>query len=56
MLTLTGPEHASLADAELLDAAMAEAQRVGLTVTRDQLVIIWAPALGAAEGADGLVL
>lgn len=53
-IILTGPEHASLDDEALLDVAMAEAQRVGLTVTREQLHVIWAPALGATEGAGGL--
>lgn len=53
-IILTGPEHASLADEALLDAAMAEAQRVGLTVAREQLQIIWAPALGLTEWVGGL--
>lgn len=50
---LTGPEHAALDDAALLDAAMNEARRVGLTVSRDELRIIWAPALGEIEGTQG---
>lgn len=42
---LTGPEHAELGDVELMEAALTEAKRVGLSVTRDELRIIWAPAL-----------
>lgn len=50
---LTGPEHADLDDDALLEAALTEARRVGLTVTRDELRIIWAPALGEIAGTHG---
>lgn len=50
---LTGPEHAALDDDALLEAALTEARRVGLTVTRDDLRIIWAPALGEIAVTQG---
>ncbi|MEI7445829.1 MAG: hypothetical protein WCK28_13145 [Burkholderiales bacterium] len=46
---LTGPEHAELGDVELIEAALTEAKRVGLTVSRGELRIIWAPALGGVD-------
>lgn len=49
---LTGPEHAELDDADLMEAALAEAKRVGLDVTREALRIIWAPALGGVDTAS----
>lgn len=46
---LTGPEHAALDDATLLEVALDQARRIGLTVSREALRIHWAPAFCASR-------